>query len=140
MRQQLICEPGRCTGCLFCEMICSFRREGVFRRDGAVIRIVTEEKTILHRAGYCAHCDPPACVAACPSGSLALSGGLVSVDAATCSGCGDCAAACPTGGIFITGSNVAVKCDLCGGDPACVSFCPSGAMRYIKPATGSEEA
>lgn len=50
-----------------------------------------------------AACDAcGACVAACPTGAIALSGGL-SLDLGRCLFCTDCAAACPRGAIRFTG-------------------------------------
>ncbi len=130
--EKLVFDPNKCTGCLYCEMICAFRHKGAFSRDGSLIRIATDEKTIVHEAQFCAHCRVHVCADLCKADAIVVKdSGLVSVDAAKCTGCGLCVSGCPLGGIFIDReARMAVNCDLCQGSPACVKFCPSGALQY----------
>ena len=134
MGKALVFDASKCTGCLYCEMICSFRHKGGFSRDDSLIKIVSNEKSIVHDAQFCAHCSLPVCVEMCKFDSIVVNKdtGLVSVDTTKCNGCGLCASGCPLGGIFIDKElGVAVNCDLCQGNPACVEFCPSGALQYV---------
>ena len=138
MRMEIIFDSSKCIGCLYCEMICSFRHKGVFRRDGSLIRIATNEKSILHDAFFCAHCHTPVCAALCQLNCISVNDetGLVSVDTEQCTGCGLCISGCPRGGMFIDQeSAVAMNCDLCQGNPACIVFCPSGALQYVTAVT-----
>jgi electron transport protein HydN len=77
----------------------------------------------------------------CPTGAITRPLGTleVTIDKATCIGCGNCVRRCPWGNIHqmpydspSLGQNInlAMKCDLCVGrdaGPACVQMCPHGA-------------
>jgi carbon-monoxide dehydrogenase iron sulfur subunit len=93
----------------------------------------------------CRHCDPAACLSACPSGALRRDGdtGAVVLDPEKCKACAMCAMVCPFDAISFkvvhrspAGRETAYKCDLCHEDlkegraPACVSACHSGALVF----------
>ena len=88
----------------------------------------------------CQQCAEPACAAACPEDAIvATPQGIVAVDPALCTACGDCLEACPYGAIVLGhGDRVARKCDLCaellavGKQPACVAVCPGKALTVIE--------
>ncbi|MBI9086046.1 MAG: 4Fe-4S dicluster domain-containing protein [Desulfobacterales bacterium] len=111
-----------CTGCRLCEAACSLGDGDGISPAMSAIRV---EEDRIH---VCRQCDPPACVAACPT--HALDDGLPS-DA--CLGCGLCVAACTHESIFQPGPKARpIKCDLCGGEsPRCVAICPSGALALM---------
>lgn len=89
----------------------------------------------------CYHCGDPACVKACPSGTLTkTANGITAVDPSKCIACGYCHSACPFS-VPAIGKHVN-KCDMCfsrtenGNDkekttvPACVKTCPAGALEF----------
>lgn len=88
----------------------------------------------------CRHCESPACVAACPNGSMDRGDdGVVRRNMAMCTGCMSCTFACPFG-VLTRGMRLArhsaSKCNLCaprverGLEPACVATCPTGALQF----------
>ena len=82
--------PGACTGCLICEMACSFHHIRKFSRSQSSIRvnksIFAPEKgpqiTILYKkvdrnlaCDLCNQEENPLCIRFCPEGVLRLEGG-----------------------------------------------------------------
>jgi carbon-monoxide dehydrogenase iron sulfur subunit len=126
----LVSYPENCTGCRFCEMICSLYHEGVVNTNKARLRIQKPDimRDIPLVCTQCITCGDSCCVQACPEEAISIVEGVVIVDQELCTACGSCENACPYGVIWI--DKVANKCDLCGGDPMCVKFCPTGALRY----------
>ncbi len=64
----------------------------------------------------CQHCENAVCMNACPTPGAMYKrdDGLVLVDPAKCTGCGDCVPACPYGAIFFNKElNIAQKCTGC---------------------------
>ncbi|MCD6443536.1 4Fe-4S binding protein [Candidatus Bathyarchaeota archaeon] len=119
--------PGSCTGCLICQLACSFAHEGAFQPDKARLRIGYDEKSQSYRPYTCALCL--SCVKACPQGALTkdLKTGGVKLIPELCDGCGACVEACPVNVIKLIDGKPLV-CDLCGGLPECVDWCPTGAI------------
>lgn len=89
----------------------------------------------------CAHCENPACVAACPEGAIYKEDkyGAVLVDQDKCTGCRKCAEACPYGAPkFATDDpNCKMsKCTMCidrleeGLRPLCAASCPLRAIDF----------
>lgn len=147
----------KCVGCHSCSVACKSENNtppGVRYRRVVYAESGTRGSTTspLKRAFTsmaCYHCANPACVAACPTGSLAKDPtfGMVQVNQATCIGCRRCAAACPYGAPqFNAETQKTEKCTGClhrvfdtsvtppvrrvGALPACVVACPSGALGY----------
>lgn len=142
MLRSLQLVPERCTGCLQCEMACSYHAEGVFNPAKARIRVFT-----FHREGRfapytCTQCDEAWCLKACPVEAIVtdLATGAKVVLEATCVGCKVCTIACPFGTVnYNQDTGKVIKCDLCGGDPACAKACPTAAIVYVDAdATGLE--
>ncbi len=133
MQRSLHIEPRKCTGCLQCEMACSYQAEGVFNPSRSRIKVFT-----FHEAGRfapytCTQCDEAWCLRACPVEAITTDPGTGAkvVDEGKCVGCKVCTIACPFGTInyhHVTGK--VVKCDLCGGDPACAKACPTAAISW----------
>lgn len=135
MHRLLIYHADKCTGCLRCETVCTFRHKGGFGTSGSLIKITTDEKRMLHAAMFCHHCQRPICIELCPADAITKSEqtGLVSIDSEKCIGCGLCLE-CPLGGIDMDKeTGLAITCDLCNGKPTCVEFCPTGALEYLLP-------
>jgi DMSO reductase iron-sulfur subunit len=140
----------RCTGCRACVLACkdykNLPEEYSFRsvyeygagdwtqgEDGTW----TTDAFVYYVSASCNHCDNPACVAACPVGSMTKheENGLVYNDPATCIGCGACVEACPYGAPTLdTRAQRSIKCDMCadrlseGMAPICVEACPMRAL------------
>lgn len=145
-------DSSRCTGCKTCELACkdyndlgpdiAFRK--VMDFEGGMWTSDANGCWTTDTFGYalsdgCNHCDNPACVEICPTGSLIKDEetGFVGVDTATCIGCGSCTTACPYGAPKLDeAASVCVKCDGCkervlaGGHPICVDACPVRALDF----------
>ncbi len=133
MLRALKLEPEKCTGCMQCEMACSYENEGVF--NPALSRIKVFE---FHEQGgfapyTCTQCDEAWCLHACPVEAITVDAiGAKVVNEATCVGCKVCTIACPFGTVnYVQETGKVQKCDLCGGDPRCVPFCPTGAIAWV---------
>ncbi|MEM2904165.1 MAG: 4Fe-4S dicluster domain-containing protein [Candidatus Bathyarchaeia archaeon] len=134
-QQVLVFNAERCTGCLYCQVACSFKHYGVASFDKAFIQVAEDPVAPLRFvASFCAHCEHPRCQAACPTSAVKKSPetGLTTIDKMKCIGCMNCQLACPVSNPrFEQVGRAAVKCDLCGGDPVCVKFCSAGALRLL---------
>jgi Fe-S-cluster-containing hydrogenase component 2 len=53
---------------------------------------------------------------------------VVSIDEATCDGCGECTEACPSETLEMADGKAKVVNDDCMGCETCVTVCPSGAV------------
>jgi CRP-like cAMP-binding protein/Fe-S-cluster-containing hydrogenase component 2 len=125
-----------CTRCDECVRACADVHDGTprFIREGTKFRNFSVPTA-------CYHCSDPVCMIGCPTGAITRPLGTleVTIDKATCIGCGNCVRRCPWGNIHqmaydspTVGEkiNLAMKCDLCVGrdaGPACVQMCPHGA-------------
>lgn len=129
--------PQRCTGCMRCEIACSYEQSGVFQPARSVIRISPFEAHTSYAPYTCTQCDEAWCMVACPVNAITISsvGAKVILDD-LCVGCKLCTIACPYGTVFYDPESAkATKCDLCGGQPACASACPTQAIEYVEAAS-----
>ncbi|HRJ52702.1 MAG TPA: 4Fe-4S dicluster domain-containing protein [Candidatus Thiothrix moscowensis] len=142
MLKSLYINPDKCTGCLQCEMACSYENEGIFNPSRSRIKVFT-----FHDAGRfvpytCTQCDDAWCMKACPVEAIVFNAATGSKDVLNdrCVGCKVCTIACPFGTVnYNSASGKVIKCDLCGGNPQCAQACPTGAITYIDAdATGLE--
>ena len=125
--------PQRCTGCMRCEIACSYEQSGVFQPAKSVIRISPFEAHTSYAPYTCTQCDEAWCMVACPVNAITISpvGAKVILND-LCVGCKLCTIACPYGTVFYDpDTDKATKCDLCGGAPACASACPTQAIEYV---------
>ena len=134
MQKSLHINPELCTGCLQCELACSFEHEGVFNPSLSRIKVFEFEHG-RHTVPYtCTQCAEAWCMKACPTGAIVMDsvlGTKVVVESA-CVGCKACTLACPFGTIeFNPASGKVDKCDLCGGNPQCAEACPTDAITYV---------
>ncbi|MFQ5899224.1 MAG: 4Fe-4S dicluster domain-containing protein [Candidatus Methylomirabilia bacterium] len=124
--------PEKCTGCLRCELACSYMQTGAFQPSKSVIRVAPYEAHTSYAPYTCSQCAEGWCMAACPVGAITISpaGAKVVLDD-QCVGCKLCTIACPYGTIFYNAdTGKAFKCNLCGGAPACAEACPTAAIVY----------
>lgn len=138
----------RCTRCDDCVRACAtahnnnprFIRQGI-RHDRWMV------------AHACMHCLDPVCMIGCPTGAIGRESvtGAVTINDATCIGCGTCESSCPYQNIQLvhvtdpsgvpyhdqqSGDPIrkATKCDFCSdqpGGPACQRACPHDALIRI---------
>lgn len=135
-----------CAGCHTCQIACKDKNR---LEVGELLRTVHSYETgefpnvgIYHMAKTCAHCDNPACVAACPTKRTLKdeATGIVYHDPnGVCAGetCLRCVEACPYHHpIYKADAKKVVKCDMCkdliekGQAPACVASCMMRALKF----------
>lgn len=115
-----------------CQVVCAYKFFKVANREGAGIRIVTDESWGM-KAKYCKQCPEPACLESCDVGAIYQEDGVVYIDYDSCTGCGACVSSCPFGLMFwFREAGLPVKCDLCRGSPLCVKLCPRGALEVVR--------
>jgi Fe-S-cluster-containing hydrogenase component 2 len=127
-------DPEKCTGCLQCEMACSYENEGVFNPAKSRIQVFTFHHDGRFAPYTCTQCSDAWCMYACPVEAIVLNKETGSKDVldAVCVGCKVCTIACPFGTVnYEVDTGKVIKCDSCGGDPACAKACPTGAISYV---------
>ena len=134
MWKSLHIDPAKCTGCLQCEMACSYEHTGVINPSKSRIKVFNFEHEGRKVPYTCTQCTEAWCLNSCPVDAIRvdLTTGAKMVFEDTCVGCKVCTIACPFGTInYNQDSGKVQKCDLCEGDPACAKACPTGAITYI---------
>ncbi len=134
MQRSLNIIPEKCTGCLQCEMACSFDNEGMFNPAKSRIKVFNFHEQARFVPYTCTQCADAWCMKACPVDAIVINRetGAKEVREDVCVGCRVCTIACPFGTInFNTDTGKVVKCDLCGGDPECAKACPTAAIVYV---------
>ncbi|MBI4081326.1 MAG: 4Fe-4S dicluster domain-containing protein [Candidatus Lambdaproteobacteria bacterium] len=126
--------PDRCTGCLRCELACSYVQTGTFQPSAAVIRVAPLEMHTSYAPYTCVQCAEGWCMAACPVDAITINAaGAKAVLEDQCVGCKLCTIACPYGTMYMdTGRHKATKCNLCEGNPACAQACPTQAIEWTE--------
>lgn len=135
--KKLIVDPNKCKGCLTCEIMCSFFHEQMFSTERSRIHVIKDDEAGVDAPIVCRQCSKPLCLAVCPEKVISRdsTNGIVLVEEARCSGCGECVEACPYGAMALhPDTGIAIKCDLCSGSPQCVEHCPHGAIFFAEPA------
>lgn len=128
----LIADPKICSSCRICELICSFKHEGVFNPAKSRVKVVRVEPPAYDFPIACHQCAKPPCKNACPVNAINKDhNGILCVDKKLCIGCGACIQACPFGAISLNPDNgIAMMCDLCG---ECVKRCPPETLKLLTP-------
>lgn len=146
-------DSSKCSGCKSCQVACKetnhlgvnnlWRR--VYNYQGGSWK-QNEKGTYVPEGvfGYfvsiaCNHCDNPACVENCPTGSMVKDAatGIVSNSADTCIGCKTCISACPYAApTYVEELGISSKCNMCADEvargrvPICVATCPMRALDW----------
>ena len=134
MLKSLQIEPEKCTGCLQCELACSYHHEGVFNPSRSRIKVFTFHHEGRFAPYTCTQCAEAWCLHTCPVEAITvnLTTGAKEVAVEQCVGCKVCTIACPFGTInYQVETGKVAKCDLCGGDPECAKACPTSAITYV---------
>jgi Fe-S-cluster-containing hydrogenase component 2 len=134
MQKSLYIDPVKCTGCLQCEMACSYIHTQTINPSKSRIKVFSFEHEGRKVPYTCTQCSEAWCLHACPVDAIRLdplTGAKVVLEA-TCVGCKVCTIACPFGTInYMADVGKVQKCDLCDGDPACAKACPTAAITYV---------
>ena len=128
--------PEKCTGCLRCELACSYMQTGAYQPSKSVIRVSPLEGYTSYAPYTCTQCMEGWCMTACPVGAIQINAaGAKDVVDDKCVGCKLCTIACPYGTMFYdVDTTKAFKCNLCGGAPACADACPTQAITFDEAA------
>ena len=124
----------KCTGCIQCEMACSYEKEKVFNPAHSMIKVFHFHDEGRYVPYTCTQCAEAWCLHACPVDAIRVNDLLDTkyIVNSACVGCKVCTIACPFGTVnYQPHTGKVAKCDLCGGDPACAKACPTGAITYI---------
>lgn len=141
MSKSLQIVPDKCTGCMQCELACSFVQTGTFQPSKSLIRVNVFDEEASYAPYTCLQCDEAWCMAVCPVNAIGIDErtGAKLVNDKLCIGCHLCTIACPFGTVFtLPGTEKAAKCDLCGGQPACATACPTAAIEFMEVGKGGQ--
>ncbi len=135
MPKSLRIVPDKCTGCMQCELACSWVQTGFFQPSRSVIRVNVFDEEASYAPFTCFQCQEAWCMTACPVNAIAIDpvtqAKVVLGD--VCVGCHLCTIACPFGTVFtLPDTSKASKCNLCGGAPACAAACPTAAIEWVE--------
>lgn len=134
MLKSLNIDPEKCTGCVQCELACSYENEGVFNPSKSRIKVFKFHDEGRFVPYTCTQCSEAWCMQACPVDAIRLNAGTGAkeIDNDLCVGCKVCTIACPFGTVnYNADTGKVIKCDLCGGDPECAKACPTDAITYV---------
>ena len=134
MTKMLKIAPEKCTGCMQCELACSWVQTGTFQPSRSLIRVNIFDEQASYAPYTCLQCAEAWCMNVCPVNAITIDpvSEAKVVNDALCIGCHLCTIACPFGTVFtLPHSGKAAKCNLCGGDPACAIACPTGAIEVV---------
>ena len=121
--------PENCSGCIRCEVNCSFFHTGRVGRSRARVKVVKIEDIGIDYPVICRQCEERYC-AKCPESAIEIGPeGQMIVSPTLCTSCGICETLCPIGAIELY-DGIPYVCDLCGGKPRCVEQCNMGAINY----------
>ena len=133
MAKTLNIVPEKCTGCMQCELACSWVQTGTFAPSRSLIHVNVFDEEASYAPYTCLQCDEAWCMNACPVNAIVIdedTGAKLVIDS-LCIGCHLCTIACPFGTVHtLPKTDKAAKCNLCGGEPACATACPTQAIEF----------
>ena len=102
MSQALRILPDKCTGCMQCELACSWVQTGTFQPSRSLVRVHVFDEEASYAPYTCVQCDEAWCMNACPVNAIALDEqtGAKIVLEQLCIGCHLCTIACPFGTVW----------------------------------------
>ena len=154
MAKVFLIDVSKCSGCYNCQLACKDEHCGNDWTPYAAPQPLTGQfwcsvsehvqgtrpKVKIHYISkLCAHCEDPACMAACPSGAIyKREDGFVLISPEKCTGCRKCVDACPIDVIYFNNDrHIAQKCTGCTHlldngfrQPRCSEACPTDAMVF----------
>ena len=104
MAKSLNIVPEKCTGCMQCELACSWVQTGSFQPSRSLIRVNVFDEEASYAPYTCLQCDEAWCMNVCPVNAIGVddaTGSKVVIDS-LCIGCHLCTIACPFGTVFTT--------------------------------------
>jgi Fe-S-cluster-containing hydrogenase component 2 len=134
MQRSLRFDVGKCTGCLQCEIACSYAKEGLFNPAKSRIKVFHFHSEARFVPFTCTQCAEAWCAMTCPVDAIQVNDvtGAKEVNDKACVGCKVCTISCPFGAVnYDRATAKVVKCDLCAGDPECVKACPTQAIGFV---------
>ena len=72
MQKSLVIYPDKCTGCLQCEMACSYEGEGIFNPAKSRIKVFDFHDQGRFVPYTCTQCDEAWCLHACPVDAITV--------------------------------------------------------------------
>ena len=141
MATALRIDPDKCTGCMQCELACSWVQTGQFQPSASLIKVFIFDEQAAYTPYTCFQCNEAWCMTVCPVNAIGVNpetGAKVVLEEA-CVGCALCVIACPFGTAYLSPTtHKATKCDLCGGEPACAMACPTECITVADSSNGQE--
>jgi Fe-S-cluster-containing hydrogenase component 2 len=129
--RKLSVDAEKCSGCRYCELVCSYHHNKVFNPSLSRITVFKKDSQGFDYPLFCRQCKSCTAAEACPSEALIIEeGGVVRVEKNICTGCGTCVEACEYMAIRLDNAGNPLICDLCQGDPECSSRCPTEALKF----------
>lgn len=126
MNRVITKSPELCSGCRFCETVCSIMHIHAVNPKKSRVKVVGIHDKAITYPLICRQCERPACREICKAGAFYAdqATGILKINHEKCLGCGYCVEACPFGAInWDVVSRLPLKCDLCDGNPKCVKYC-----------------
>ena len=62
--------PDKCTGCMQCELACSYVQTGTFQPSKSLIRVNVFDEEASYAPYTCLQCDEAWCMTACPVNAI----------------------------------------------------------------------
>ncbi len=97
MTQTLQIVPDRCTGCMQCELACSWVQTGTFQPARSLIRVNIFDEEASYAPYTCLQCEEAWCLNVCPVNAIGIDEvtGAKLIIEPLCIGCHLCTIACP---------------------------------------------